>query len=104
MPSVKRSLYFHRDEQIQKNTPKRENISDKDQVVVNEQTQIHQKSPLLLLWSHFRNAYTNPFVLQWSIWYAVGFCGYLQVTYYVQVLWKDIEPNPSVFMSFVKLE
>lgn len=58
-----------------------------------------------LLWSHFHNAYTNVKVLQWSLWYALGLCGYLQVISYIQVLWKDLKPDSSVsYSQFIRLQ
>lgn len=55
-----------------------------------------RKSAFQVLWSQFRNAYTNPNVLQWSVWYALGYCGYLQVSINVQSLWEEIDPEPNV--------
>lgn len=41
-------------------------------------------------WKDFRRFYTNPSLLKWSLWWAFGMCGMLQVGNYVQSLWKDI--------------
>lgn len=61
-------------------------------------------SPIILLWTHFRSAYTNVKVLQWSILYAVGFCGHMQVISYIQLMWKEIEPTPDVSKANVENE
>jgi len=63
-------------------------------IVFNEKEPI--SNPLILIKKHFINAYTNPYVIQWSIWYAVALCGYLQVISYIQTLWKGIDENPVV--------
>ncbi|XP_068156249.1 thiamine transporter 1-like isoform X2 [Drosophila tropicalis] len=86
LPKVDKSLYFHR--QIEQNA---EDAEAQPQTIVTK-----QPGATKLLWSHFYNAYTNPRVLQWSLWYAIGLAGYLQVTYYMQVLWKVIEPEPQI--------
>ncbi|XP_030373995.1 thiamine transporter 1 [Scaptodrosophila lebanonensis] len=97
LPKVDKSLYFHR-------KPKTDE-EDTQSAVVNSQFQsgelqsnqpLANAGPMQLLWLHFYNAYTNPRVLQWSLWYAIGLAGYLQVSYYMQVLWKVIEPEPSI--------
>lgn len=49
-----------------------------------------------LLWSQFCRAYGQPDVLIWSLWYAIGMCGYLQAISYVQVLWMSIDNRPVV--------
>lgn len=117
LPPVHQSLYFHRKVNNQevpalKSTDSLERSSCEDgksqtsdtttdKFQFNSVTNIVTKTPIgaKLLWQHFTNAYTNLKVVQWSIWYAVGLCGYLQVTSYVQLMWKDIEPNPDVSKS-----
>ncbi|EDV49586.1 thiamine transporter 1 [Drosophila erecta] len=97
LPGVDRSLYFHR-EQLAITEPQTELPGEGSPEVVDRRQESVPKQPgaLGLLWLHFRNAYTNPRVVQWSLWYAIGLAGYLQVTYYVQVLWKVIEPEPLI--------
>lgn len=43
-----------------------------------------------------KSAYSNPHVLLWSFWYAVGLCGFFQVYYYIQMLWIEIDNRPEV--------
>nr|CAD7573188.1 unnamed protein product [Timema californicum] len=43
-----------------------------------------------LLWKDFVAAFTNWYVVKWSIWWALATCGYLQVTTYVQLLYETI--------------
>ncbi|KAL7728587.1 hypothetical protein ACLKA6_012585 [Drosophila palustris] len=79
LPRVERSLYFH----------------NKPDATTAEHA-VSTVGPMQLLWSHFRSAYTNPMVLQWSLWYAIGLAGYLQVTTYMQVVWKSFENEPTI--------
>ncbi|XP_075146467.1 thiamine transporter 1-like isoform X2 [Haematobia irritans] len=106
LPKVNQSLYFHR-KAYATEVPA---LPQADSLEIgthegNSQKSDHftsvshiepKLSPTKLLWTHFRNAYTNLKVVQWSLWYAVGLCGYLQVTAYVQLMWKDIEPSPDI--------
>ena len=38
----------------------------------------------------FKKFYTKPTLIRWSLWWAFGMCGMLQVGNYVQSLWKHI--------------
>ncbi|KAH8295103.1 hypothetical protein KR018_007212 [Drosophila ironensis] len=97
LPPVDKSLYFHRQpvaiKDPQTQLPGESNLEVAD---VARESNPQQIGALGLLWLHFRNAYTNSRVIQWSLWYAIGLAGYLQVTYYVQLLWKEIEPEPLI--------
>lgn len=55
-----------------------------------------------ILWFQCKRAYTNTNVQIWSIWYAVGMCGYLQVICYIQVLWGNIDSEQKV-IGYTKL-
>lgn len=90
LPGSKTSLYFHR----KRETGSMEDGLNEDQNAVGTTDNI--KEAFQLLWLHFRNAYTNSMVLQWSLWYIVNLCGYLQVVNYIQVLWKVIDSSPLV--------
>ncbi|KAH8358648.1 hypothetical protein KR093_001516 [Drosophila rubida] len=106
LPKVKKSLYFHREPHsteptlapaIPKPGEQQEPVAIVEADMVSQQASTQmQSSAGALLWQHFHNAYTNPRVVQWSLWYAIGLAGYLQVTYYMQVLWKVIEPEPQI--------
>ncbi|EDW67205.1 thiamine transporter 1 [Drosophila virilis] len=109
LPKVDKSLYFHREVYLREATPEtpqtnqlqlqlEPQLESGEPDVASQQTtdQQVQYNPMRLLWQHFYNAYTNPRVVQWSLWYAIGLAGYLQVTYYMQVLWKVIEPEPQI--------
>lgn len=54
------------------------------------------KKAFKVIWEHFCSAYTSKHVVLWSIWYAVFMCGDYQVSSYIQVMWEEINPHPSV--------
>ncbi|KAH8311297.1 hypothetical protein KR044_005451 [Drosophila immigrans] len=87
LPKVKKSVYFHH----KPNTAAIQNPSSP-----NAPSEQQRLGPVALLWSHFRSAYSNPMVLQWSLWYAIALAGYLQVTTYMQVVWKSFEDEPTI--------
>ncbi|KAM7362898.1 thiamine transporter 1-like [Cochliomyia hominivorax] len=99
LPKVNRSLYFHRKAYV---SDKATEITPPTQSIENcnaddeKSDKLLLATPTKLLWNHFKNAYTNTKVLQWSIWYAVGLCGYLQVTAYIQLVWKVIKPEEDI--------
>ncbi|XP_075211891.1 thiamine transporter 1-like isoform X2 [Lycorma delicatula] len=99
LPSMKHSLYFHRDsENVQCNdistdgSIKIENVNEKKQ-------HGKYKAALFRLWSDFKHAYTNPYVIKWSLWWALATCGYQQVMSYVQLLWTDIAGKENAFYN-----
>jgi len=109
LPKVDKSLYFHRESYLTEPTlsrtrpkPNQLQLQQESGTTIEADVASQQTSSLVqssagrLLWQHFHNAYTNPRVVQWSLWYAIGLAGYLQVTYYMQVLWKVIEPEPQI--------
>lgn len=55
-----------------------------------------EKGAFGLLWHHFTISYSDIEVLQWSLWYALGNCGFVQITTYVQVLWDTIDDSQDV--------
>lgn len=46
-----------------------------------------------LLWHHFCESYSDPVVVQWSLWWALAMCGFTQVQMYIQFLWQLINPD-----------
>lgn len=102
LPKVDKSLYFHPKnyfDDIQAtaavNSSSTE-LQDAKSISSQGRENIIPLTPFKLLWSHFYNAYSNLKVVQWSIWYAVSLCGYLQILTYIQVLWIEIEPNIEI--------
>lgn len=64
-----------------------------------EVTNVFKQSANELLWHHFRTSFTNIEVLQWSLWYALGNCGFVQVTTYIQVLWNTIDDGQDMIWN-----
>lgn len=98
LPKVTTSVYFHRKPSLTLSIESNGMKASSEASVNNPSAPEPEKvalPPLKLLWSHFKNAYTNIKVVQWSIWYAVGVCGYFQVISYIQVVWNKIESDPD---------
>lgn len=91
LPSLKHSLYFHRAKTNQLQ-------------VVDENTPVNREEDhggkcseaITILWEDFKYAYTNPYVIKWSFWWALATCGYMQVMTYVQLLWIEIGGKQQV--------
>jgi thiamine transporter 2/3 len=45
-----------------------------------------------VLVSDFKEAYSNVYVLKWSLWWAIAMAGHLQVVEYYEALWEEIAP------------
>lgn len=60
---------------------------------------LQPKRAFLLLWHKFRSAYSNSDVIIWSVWYAVGMCGFLQAISYIQVLWVEIDNSQEIIWN-----
>lgn len=91
LPGVGVSLYFYAKDQPQNSL---------DETAVEQMHQSEESKPKFsmtrasaLMWTHFKQAYTNTSVLQSSIWWALVVAGFYQVQSYVQFLWKDIDPE-----------
>lgn len=42
-----------------------------------------------LLWNHFTISYSNPVVIQWSFWWALAMCGFMQVNKLIALCFKQ---------------
>lgn len=103
-----KSLYFHnKPEPIQGNTQLDANGLENASAARKELESESKTQPLSkkmnqawkLIWLQFRSAYTNPLVVQWSLWYAINYAGYQQITTYMQVAWNTFEDKPVVSTS-----
>ncbi|MPC43054.1 Thiamine transporter 2 [Portunus trituberculatus] len=47
---------------------------------------------LMLMWDDFQVAYSNKYLLKWSVWWAFATCGNFQVGNYIQPLWEQVQP------------
>lgn len=88
LPSVPRSLYFYSVKTHQKETKAVEEFTT-DAVA----PKFSLSNAGRLLWYHLVSSYTNPVVLLWSSWWALGICGQIQVISYIQFLWKELAPE-----------
>lgn len=92
LPKVESSIYFHR--------KKEDDIRELEAIMPlnNNATKPVEKrvSAFKLLWSQFKQSYANIEVVQWSLWYAIGTCGFYQVTSYIQVLWDTIDSSQEM--------
>lgn len=116
LPSVHRSLYFHRIDIEEKAETVNNRCSDNlphssrhlnpmsncttlkrvQQHEADENLELEKSCRFFELCSGFKkissdfsHAYSNLHVIKWSLWWAFAQCGYLQVSYYVQNLWQD---------------
>ncbi|KRK03407.1 uncharacterized protein Dyak_GE24661, isoform B [Drosophila yakuba] len=93
------SLYFHNRSEAIEGASKSVagNLEKGSEQARVEEAEPEKKLPAWqLLWSHFRSAYTNPLVIQWSLWYAISLAGFLQITTYMQVVWKSFANEPTI--------
>lgn len=105
LPSVPRSIYFHRDEpavSVENGTyaSSAKPVQNGGQYQ-NQNGDAYQKTDVIqasskcsnacrYIWDDFKFAFTNGYVIKWSLWVALGTCGYLQIMSYVQILWETI--------------
>ncbi|KAH8334696.1 hypothetical protein KR074_003980 [Drosophila pseudoananassae] len=100
LPKVEKSLYFHnKTEAIEGVSKTQVGSLEKGSNLTSESEPVTPKGStqaLQLLWAHFRAAYTSSLVIQWSLWYAISLAGFLQISTYMQVLWKSFENEPTI--------
>jgi len=77
LPKVKESIYFYRREEGS-DIPEKPSFPER------------VKRAYPILWRDFKEAYSNSYVLKWSIWWAIATAGHLQAISYVQPLWERI--------------
>lgn len=94
LPAVGVSLYFHAP--VDSENPEREDISERKLDRNGKKVAAPQSSykrAVFILFSHFKDSYSDPVVIQWSLWWALASCGFTQVQMYIQFLWQQINPN-----------
>ena len=88
LPRVSKSIYFHSktdDFEVVRSTVEAETEESESKLVM-----VYR-----LLWSDFISAYSNPYLLKWSIWWSFAMCGYFQVVNYIQSLWEVIDSTEA---------
>ncbi|KAJ9581500.1 hypothetical protein L9F63_023326 [Diploptera punctata] len=114
IPRVKHSIYFYRDNKRKevdgidnKAVDLSELVDDIKTVTspsgndfIDEMTEnnkitiyIRSKMAFYYLWDDFKTAYTNIYVIKWSLWWAFATCGFFQVLNYVQLIWQNVIEN-----------
>ncbi|XP_045584777.2 thiamine transporter 2 [Procambarus clarkii] len=90
LPSVSTSIYFHRQQYV----PTSEGDSSSSLTGNQEKESIIAKISKVagFIWDDFKSAYSNKYLLKWSIWWAFATCGNFQVGNYIQPLWESIAP------------
>lgn len=78
LPSVKKSIYFHR-------TPEKELLTSREKY----------QSAFSLMRTHFLESFRNTYVAKWSVWWALATCGFVQVQTYMQPLWSVINKDSN---------
>lgn len=95
LPKVKKSIYFYRDNE--NGSTRSNNIENLSRNLNLRATGTKRyRKAFKLMWQQFTCAYSNKQVVLWSVWYAFGLCGFLQVTTYIQLLWIAIDNRPEV--------
>lgn len=94
LPPVEHSIYFHRADHSTANT-KLSVITPNEELNNSDKSKLGKARYRLLraysfLWQDFKAAFSDPYVLKWSIWWSVATCGFLQVITYIQSLWATI--------------
>ncbi|XP_046742650.1 thiamine transporter 2-like isoform X2 [Diprion similis] len=123
LPSVSQSIYFHRPmDSVSNESSAFDNEVSRVRLAEGNDQRSHssqnlQSEPLkknsslttkvknayYLLWNDFLSAYSNFYVLKWSIWWSFATCGYTQVINYVQLLWQDsLEGEDSAYNAGVE--
>ncbi|KAL0269206.1 UNVERIFIED_CONTAM: hypothetical protein PYX00_007013 [Menopon gallinae] len=101
LPSVPQSIYFHRCESSANTSNSSGQIDENNKFGLNRTAKKHSckskfKSAFTFLYEDLREAYTNSYVLEWSLWWGLATCGYLQIATYSQVLWEEINKAEEV--------
>lgn len=98
LPSVPRSLYFHREvlpTSTENGVTKPPSLDNGTAVTPEPKTDMNTASSSWsyganFLWADFKFAFTKLYVFKWSAWVALSTCCYLQVMSYVQLLWETV--------------
>lgn len=77
LPSVKRTIYFHQ--------------NTNDQML----TSTKYLKAFTLMKSHLVDSFTKRYTLKWSLWWSLTTAGFIQVQYYVQPLYSEIQKDET---------
>lgn len=102
LPSVGRSLYFYT---VPNEDPQHYNSYGTEQTEIKKleiKPKFSYERATKLLWKHFLDSYSNPTVVQWSVWWALAMAGFFLVQFYVQILWMVVEDREHLLNAMVE--
>ncbi|XP_078039069.1 thiamine transporter 2 [Augochlora pura] len=118
LPSVGKSIYFHRKNENGFSELSIETTSNQQLTPLPQTCEAEvqfSSSPkkisvvkklrvaYALLWKDFKQAYSNGHIVKWSLWWSFSTCGYLQVTSYIQLLWQTaVSPQDKIYNGAVE--
>lgn len=81
LPGVDQSIYFYRNDTNAANGGSAGSGSGSNQNVSMQKLSFQQriKRAYLMLWMDCKKAYSNPYVVKWSVWWAIASAGFYQV-------------------------
>jgi len=91
LPGVSTTVYFHRNDDINQELVPGAGTKNSNRPVMKR-----VRSSFTLVWKDFRASFSNPYILKWSLWWALGMCGNFQVGNYIQTLWKEVAKSDSL--------
>lgn len=112
LPSVPRSLYFHREMKPSSPengapSPSTSNGVHNHGAVDPNNTETRTVSSAWgygahFLWTDFKFAFTNMYVVKWSVWVALCTCLYYQFMSYVQLLWETVDKDVTQYNGAIE--
>jgi thiamine transporter 2/3 len=117
LPTVKQSIYFNRkyvdpitssnSNEKYESVPSASTSASSSKTTTRESSECHDATTTSvtcchkymkrlrgagpILWQDFKDAYSNSYILKWSIFWALGTAGNYQIINYTQALWESIE-------------
>ncbi|XP_023340838.1 thiamine transporter 1 [Eurytemora carolleeae] len=83
LPSVPTTIYFHRNKDDG-------GLGLVEPETVNKPLRESVMTAFRLVGKDFVKSFSNPYILKWSLWWALGTCGNFQVGNYIQPLWEEV--------------
>lgn len=120
LPMPGKSLFFHQREsssqgeavlepmncsQLIEDPESKMQLSTNERITLRNNTCSYRLLEVLkMLWADFLQCYSSPALLDWSVWWALSTCGYLQVINYAQALWEKILPSKefAIYNGYVE--
>ena len=108
LPSVAQSVYFHRRKaEVIEGVESAQTVLDSTRTIVDSsetdaRSSWRLKTVYRLIFTDFVSAFSNPYLLKWSFWWAFATSGYLQVSNYIQPLWEVVDPSGTRYNGAVE--